>query len=191
MWDGRHAPGKKGISPVLTVFTKLAVVCRQPSCCCDGLSCSFSGDLDEKVKCASIFSSVWRYGYTLRAFNPQHRIALNPLADCCIAHLHRTLANGGGRALPRRGVTGLSSENEDTWDSLISTQLTGWEILRGKSNRSNLGSSRIRRKPARPILAGRAVRPVRSIRSGWCSPWSWSSITAPGSWQRWELMPRP
>jgi ABC-type transport system involved in multi-copper enzyme maturation permease subunit len=104
------------------VFTKLVVL---PSTILLTVSVLLGGDFDEKV--VHSFSSVWQHGYTAHSEEP---IPLNK-ALYAISPLYIglwLLAVAGASA------SGVTVERErDTWDSLIATPLTGWEIIRGKA----------------------------------------------------------
>jgi ABC-type transport system involved in multi-copper enzyme maturation permease subunit len=103
------------------LFTKLVVL---PATILLTVAVLLSGDLDEKVMRS--FSSVWQQGYTSRSREP---IDLNEWLHAVIPlYVSLWLLAAAGAS-----ASGITVERErDTWDSLISTPLTGWEIIRGK-----------------------------------------------------------
>jgi ABC-type transport system involved in multi-copper enzyme maturation permease subunit len=103
------------------LFTKLVVL---PATILLTVAVLLSGDLDEKVMRS--FSSVWQQGYTSRSREP---IDLNDWLHAVIPlYVSLWLLAAAGAS-----ASGVTVERErDTWDSLISTPLTGWEIIRGK-----------------------------------------------------------
>ena len=104
------------------LFTKLVVL---PATILLTVTVLLGGDFDEKV--TSSFSSVWHHGYTARSQEP---ILLNDTLYA-ISPLYIALWL---LAVASASASVVTVEREqDTWDSLIATPLTGWEILRGKA----------------------------------------------------------
>jgi ABC-type transport system involved in multi-copper enzyme maturation permease subunit len=104
------------------LFTKLVVL---PATILLTVFVIISGDFDEKV--VRSLSSVWYRGYTALSPEPTSlNVWLTQISPLYIGLW--LLAVAGASA------SGVTFEREqDTWDSLISTPLTGWEILRGKA----------------------------------------------------------
>ncbi|MFI5456759.1 MAG: ABC transporter permease subunit [Isosphaerales bacterium] len=104
------------------VFTKLVVL---PATIVLTVCVILGGQFDEKV--VHSFSAIWHDGYNSRSSAP---VILNNTL-CAISPLYVglwLLAVAGASA------SGVTVEREqDTWDGLISSPLTGWEILRGKA----------------------------------------------------------
>jgi ABC-type transport system involved in multi-copper enzyme maturation permease subunit len=104
------------------LFTKLVVL---PATILLTVFVILAGDFDERVMRS--FSSVWQHGYSAQSDGP---IPLNN-ALYVVSPLYIglwLLAVAGASA------SAVTFERErDTWDSLIATPLTGWEIIRGKA----------------------------------------------------------
>jgi len=83
------------------------------------------GEFDEKV--VHSFSAVWQFGYNSRSAAP---VLLNDTL-CAYSPLYIALWL---LAVAGASACGVTVEREQgTWDGLISSPLTGWEILRGKA----------------------------------------------------------
>jgi ABC-type transport system involved in multi-copper enzyme maturation permease subunit len=103
-------------------FTKLVVL---PATIVLTVIVLLTGDLDEKI--LRSFSSVRDHGYTAQSGEP---IALNQWLQV-VTPLYVALWM---LAVAGASASAVTIEREqDTWDSLISTPLTGWEMIRGKA----------------------------------------------------------
>ena len=104
------------------LFTKFVVL---PATILLTVSVLLGGRFDEKVMRS--FSSIWHSGYTARLDAP---IELHD-SLCAISPIYIGLWM---LAVAGASASGVTVEREqDTWDSLIATPLTGWEIIRGKA----------------------------------------------------------
>ena len=88
---------------------------------------------------------------------------------------------GGGR-VPRLRASTFERE-QDTWDSLISTPLSGWQILRGKSRWGDLGFAWFRRALELVLDRGACRGCDSPVRALGCS--RLSSPFSPGSSSPW------
>jgi ABC-type transport system involved in multi-copper enzyme maturation permease subunit len=104
------------------VFTKLVIL---PATIILTVTVILGGRFDETVR--ESFVDVWSKGYGV---STRDTIALNTTLRY-ISPLYLTLWL---LAVAGAAASSVSFEREqDTWDSLVSTPLSGWEILRGKS----------------------------------------------------------
>jgi ABC-type transport system involved in multi-copper enzyme maturation permease subunit len=103
------------------LFTKLVVL---PATIILTVFLILQGDLDEKV--VRSFTSVWQSGYS--ALSPEPVLFNAWLTTVSPMYIGLWLLAVAGAS-----ASSMTFEREqDTWDSLISTPLTGWEVLRGK-----------------------------------------------------------
>lgn len=103
------------------VFTKLAVL---PATIILTVSVVLGSRFDETV--LDSFSAVWAHGYTASSRAPT--LLNNTLHSISPFFITLWLLAAAGAA-----ASSVTFEREqDTWDSLLSTPLSGWQILRGK-----------------------------------------------------------
>jgi ABC-type transport system involved in multi-copper enzyme maturation permease subunit len=104
------------------LFTKLVVL---PATIFLTVSVILSGDFDEKV--VRSLSAVWARGYNSRS--PESSSLNLWLTEISPLYIGLWLLAVAGAS-----ASCVTFEREqDTWDSLIATRLTGWEIFRGKA----------------------------------------------------------